>query len=153
MPPALSRRPEIWAIVTSSLTAVLCTTALLLVPGPTRPWVLAVVIGAGSWASHLLWRAGRAVRDRLVPPSAGRPLPESLARLRAGLAAVTAELEPAARDADIEAGRYLELAHLWLDEAEVEAEVAAEAAAAAAVGSGAGAGAGAEREGEGGDPG
>jgi hypothetical protein len=122
LPQALNRRPERWAVVTTALSVVLGAAALLLVPHPTRPWVLAVVVAGCSLAGQLLWRAGRAVRDRRTPPAPARPLAEMLTELRAGMAAVAADLEPADSEAHRTAGRRLELAHVWLDDAEVEAD-------------------------------
>jgi hypothetical protein len=124
LPPALNRRPESWAVVTASLMVVLTTTALLLVPHPIRPWALAVVVPACAWASQLLWRAGRAVHDHRVPPAPARPLAELLTELRDGLTAIAVALEPADREEHLTAGRHLELAHVWLDDAEIEARTA-----------------------------
>lgn len=122
--PALDRRPQTWVIVTSLLSVVLGAAALLLVPHPSRPWVLALIVAGCSLASQLLWRAGRAVRDHRRTPAPARPLAEVLTELRAGLAAVAAELEPADDEAHLKAGRSLELAHIWLDDAELEADAA-----------------------------
>jgi hypothetical protein len=116
LPPVLHRRTVIWACVTSALTIVLITAALLLVPDPGRPWVLALVVSS-SLGSQLVWRAAQVIRDHRNPPAPARPLEEVLSELRAGLASVGAALDPA----DGNAGRHLELAGIWLDDAEAEA--------------------------------
>jgi hypothetical protein len=59
-----------------------------------------------------------------VPPAPSRPLAELIAELRDGMAVVAAALEPADRPDHLKAGRFLEIAHIWLDDAEVEADAA-----------------------------
>jgi hypothetical protein len=123
MSPSRNGRPETWAVVTTALTAALLTAALLLTPHPTRPWVLALLVSASTYAAHLLWRAGRTLYHRRVPPPPPRPLADQLTELRTGLVALTAALEPAERPGDLEAGRRIELALVWLEEAELEAHL------------------------------
>ena len=119
--PALIRRPQTRLAVTMSLLVGLSIATLLLVPDPTRPWVLAVVVPGCAWASESLWRAGRAIRDRRVPPAGARPLAEVLTELRDGMAAVVADLEPEEWEEHRAVADSLEGARIWLDEAGIQA--------------------------------
>lgn len=125
-PPVASRRAQIEACVTTSAWLLSSTVALLLVPNPAEPWVLATILAGGAALGMPLWAVIAAIWDRrtaraLTPARPPEPLDRTIADLRSRISEITSGLAAHRHDSHIEVGRRIELALFWLDEAEFEA--------------------------------
>jgi hypothetical protein len=119
-PPVAPRRTMIVSAVQMGGWVLSCTVALLAVPHPAQPAVLAVTLTGGGifgtllgWAVSAVWNR-RSVRA-VASAEANYEIHAAIDDLRTRISACTVALEPHRNDVHLNVGRWIERAQTWLD--------------------------------------